>query len=233
MYGVAATRRRFIPQDAGWLPADAWAHLDFTQGHYYHEGVQLLSAMLANVDTLPTSDGLLVNDFSPLTNAGITATGGFEAELISRIRTGQGMSIVVEMESSSDVQPDGLVIHFGSATDDLTVYVFDELGGSIITPTDSLFSGTEQTLHNGPDFNRYAFTLSRNMGGGDFQWAASNNGDDAYSMITDDDYDIPFTSIPLFAADFAGLQDVLVRFITFYDALEPSALPALSDLPTA
>ncbi|RVC47570.1 hypothetical protein EN781_00085 [Mesorhizobium sp. M4A.F.Ca.ET.090.04.2.1] len=210
----------------GTLPPGATSFLDFVNGFYYAGGSwQSVSAMLGGgFDPSAISGSGMYIDFSNANRP--TVIGVLLTQLLAGLAA--GVTLLFEVSTASSL---GGFLIFISDTGNL-----DTAGDGIIVSVDGaisdfialgLYIGTPVS---GSGVHKIAITLNRDIGGGDYEYAWSNDGDAAETQSVS--YAAPIMSDVTIGHDGAGNGNTLfqtyIRSITIYPAMDPADLPALT-----
>lgn len=226
MPGTVAQLPSTASAKPGWVPADADGMLDFVNDQYYLAGqlraiTTLLgggfdagaisgSGMYINFDNAnrPTVTGVLLTRLLSGVAAGLTLL--FEVSTASSLG---GFLLFIGDTGSLDTAADGIIVSVDGAISD-----FIALGLYIGTPI------------SGSGIHRIAITLNRDIGGGNYEYAWSNDGAAAETQSVS--YAAPSLSDITMGHDGAGNGNTLfqtyIRSITIYPAMLPADLPALT-----
>jgi hypothetical protein len=245
IYGAVAGAWRFR-QRAGmgntvpsWVPSDALAHLDYREQRYFaNDAVWAIETMHGggfDADYI-SSAGMRIR-FPSLGGTNLPDAAG---PLLSIMHDGLtvGLTGVIEWTITADEDnihytSPHLFWHDDTWNDWLEVGV-NNSGVVINDGYDLLLTGAAGDLNALGAVQRMAFTICRDVGGGDFQFAASLNGGTAVTQTIG--YGFAWMSTdqaPLFQRWDLWTQAPLdnhIREMTLYAAQEPSALPALSTI---
>lgn len=229
MTGTVASAAAAPATAPAWVPDGATTFLDFVNGQYYAGGAvrgvtEVLGGALDEGEI--SASGMYIDG----TNSNRpTPIGAFLSDLLTGLPA--GMTLLFDIATGND--PSGFLIFIGDDPDfDVAsngVYV--NANGAIID-FNSLFLTSSIS---GAGDHKIAFTLNRDVGGGNYQYDWSHDGNTA---VTDT---MSYAAAAMTAAqlgwDGAGNGNTLfqthIRTITLYPAIAPAELPALTDLPTA
>lgn len=227
MLGTLAQRGLPAQGTPPWVPDDATAFLDFVNGQYFAGGAERAVATLLggsfDAGAISASGMRIIgsNGNRP------KAIGALFSDLANAVSAGG--TVVYDMQSATD--PGGFLMFIG---DGANYSLADE---AIIAHAEGDFQDYWDLFINGPaptgsGMHKQAFTLARDVGGGSYQYAWSQDGNAALTQtITYTSHVIPVDTI-LIGHDGVGtgnsLNDIYIRSITLYPALLPADLPALT-----
>ncbi|RWC29855.1 MAG: hypothetical protein EOS70_23490 [Mesorhizobium sp.] len=229
MLGTLAQRGLPGGGTPAWVPDDAIAFLDFVNEQYFSGGAERAVSTLLGGGFDPaaiSASGMRIigsNGNEP------EVIGTFFSELAAAVTSGG--TVVVDFQSTN--HPGGFLMFIA---DGINLDVADEAilayaGGGIEDYWDmDLFDVTV----TGASRHKEAFTLARDVGGGDFEYAWSHDGRTAVTQTVDYvSHALPVDTI-LIGHDGVGtgntLNDIYIRSITLYPAQLPAVLPALTSL---
>lgn len=244
MYGVAATRRRVgVEGTPPWVPENALAHLDFVNGQYYANGATWPVATLlgSGFDAGEIVAGGMKVWF---TNSNRPDFSGALAAVIDA-NLSSGFTIIIEMDDpSSDIDGPLLVMTDTPANIDANwlfqSYITDSSPTRInYSDFDALSDADSFASFAAGGINRIGITYNRPLGGGQWRYARSVNGDAALTN------DVGYDGGALFPTDgparirlgyvepSQAFDSALFRSITVYAAVDETELAALTAIPTA
>ncbi|RWB85905.1 MAG: hypothetical protein EOQ52_20350 [Mesorhizobium sp.] len=208
-----------------WVPDDADGMLDFVNGRYY------LAGQLRGIGTLLgggfdsgaiSASGMYINFDNANRPTPISV-------LLTRLLNGlaSGMTLLFEVSTSASLG--GFLLYLG------TNALFDDASAwNVVTIDGNVFDEGSLNLVasiSGAGPHKIALTFNRDIGGGDHEYAWSHDGNAAVTATT------PYAAWPMtnaqlgwsgFDGDGQQLFQTYIRSITFYPALDPTDLPALT-----
>lgn len=242
IHGIGASMNMLAPPAAsGTVPSGADAHLDFTTGFYSVNGTgrSVGSIIGGNFDAGKIeARGLYISNVAAGQH-GPDAIG----DLFDLLAPGvaDGITLVYEYEIIDDNAAESAfgphLFWFDNADADLaTEYVQTESNGTGMLIQDNAGTILDQLAHNWNEpvaqVQRVAMTYARDIGGGDFEYAASANGETAFTATTTRVQDFTVARVTLFhVEEWAWWPDEwCIRTITVYPVKAPADLPALSTI---
>ncbi|RUW79625.1 hypothetical protein [Mesorhizobium sp. M2A.F.Ca.ET.067.02.1.1] len=208
-----------------WVPVDADGMLDFVNGQYFLAGQTRAIATLLGGDFDPgaiSGSGMYVNfdNSNRPTPIGVMLT-----RLLSGLAA--GMTLVFEVSTASSLG--GCLLYMGNDPDynSSSLWCQAYIDGDI---DDQNSLGITASI-SGAGTHRIALTFNRDVGGGNYQYAWCHDGNAAITQTVA--YAASVMSASQLgwdggAGDGRQLFQAHIRSITFYPALTPTALPALT-----
>lgn len=247
MYGVTAIRRRAAAGGTPpWLPDGALAHLDFVNGQYYADGAE--RSILTILGGAFDPDDIGASGMAVWTsNANRPTAIGALADVIEA-GLASGMTVICEAyitgegtSGSAHFAPIALADtdDFSTATWELNVYAGIGTGWAQIEDFNAVDLFSDHSFDD-DGINRWGFTISRDIGGGSYRYAATMNGEAAGTdtVAYAADANFPSAGPGIIAVGHAGNDGrtataSYIRTLTIYAAVDETELAALTELPTA
>lgn len=210
----------------GSLPVGATSQLDFVNAFYYSGGsLQAISALLGGSFDSGAISGLGMR-ITPSNGNRPKAIGSWLSDLASGLAA--GCTVLFDLTSATD--PSGFLMFMadGANVDDADEAIIARASGNLSDYWD-LFIDDGLT---GSGLHKMAFTLARDVGGGDYDYAWCDDGNTATTQTVSYLTHLASVDTVLFGHDGVGtgnsLNDIYIRSITLYPAKLPSDLPALT-----
>ncbi|ESX86999.1 hypothetical protein X755_29540 [Mesorhizobium sp. LNJC405B00] len=207
-------------------PAGSTAYLDFVNAYYYAGGsTQAIASLLGG--------GF---DSGAISGSGmrITPSNGNQPKAIgdwlSDLAAGLAAGCTILFDINSAIDPAGFLMFIGDGAN------YDVADEAIIASADGFVADYWDLSLSAPiagsGLHKMAMTLQRDVGGGDYEYAWSNDGAAATTQTVNYLTHLASVDTILFGHDGAGtgnsLDDIYIRSITLYPAKIPADLPALS-----
>ncbi|RWD60680.1 MAG: hypothetical protein EOS36_20195 [Mesorhizobium sp.] len=227
MPGVAAqplTRRQVRP---AWVPADAIAFLDFVNDRYFAGSAPRAIATLLGGGFDAGAISASGMRITPSNGNRPKAIGALFSDLAAAVSGGG--TIVFDLQSATD--PGGFLMFIanGANLDVAGEAIVVDAIGSILDYWDISITDTAPT---GAGSHKEAFTLARDVGGGNYEYAWCSDGNTAVTQTVDYASHVSPVDTILIGHDGVGtgnsLNDIYIRSITLYPAQDPASLPSLT-----
>lgn len=226
MLGTLAQRGAPAQGTPVWVPDGADGFLDFVNGQYFAAGAERTIASLLGGDF----------DSAAISGSGmrITPSNGNRPKaigvLLSGLAAGLATGCTILFDISSATDPSGFLMFMadGANVDDADEAIIAKASGDLIDYWD-LFINDSVT---GAGAHKLAYTLARDVGGGDYEYAWCDDGNTAATQTVNYLTHLASVDTVLFGHDGSGtgnsLNDIYIRSITIYPAMLPADLPALT-----
>ncbi|RWN11747.1 hypothetical protein [Mesorhizobium sp.] len=208
-----------------WVPADADGMLDFANDQYY------LANQLREIGTM-LGGGF---DSSAISASGMYIDYGNSNRptpigvLLTRLLNGlaAGMTLVFEVSTASELG--GFLLYIGVTPDYNDAFSWNYASIDGFMSDEGVLSLSASI--SGAGAHKIAVTFNRDVGGGTHEYAWSNDGNAALTQTT------PYPAWTMSAAQLGwdgnlasghNLFQTYIKSITFYSALDPLDLPALT-----
>ena len=221
-----------VPGAPEWVPDGAVAHLDFTNGQYFAGGaVRSIGTLLGG-----GFDPGEISGAGMLMGSGVSnhpdAAGALLTDIAAQFA--DGLTMVVDIDTQSGWN--GTVLWaMNAATSGAATASFEISGSSSSFGMSdynwlSFSGGGGDLLASG--VQKFAMTMNRDLGGSNYESAASVNGGTVFSGDTSGNGPSPiagnFHTVNLFHFEGSFEIEGHIRVVTLYPAVDNAELPALS-----